>query len=464
MRALPHNLRAERSILAAVILQRGVLDDVADIVRADDFYQPAHRAVYTAMLKLCAAARPIDPITLEESLRATREIGLVGGLEGLGKLADSYGSIQQARHHATIVADRAAQRRMVQLFRTLAEEGCENIDKPRAWIASAQQRLLAASERASTNSYQPISELVHDAMKGIADEAKAAKLAQEQGLETPVTGVRTGFHKLDDMTGGLQPSELVVLAARPSMGKTALACNIASTASATGVPVLILSMEMSKDQIVRRELCSRAAVDRMHIRRGSMSADDMRNLVAAASRTNTLPIAIDDRAALSITAMQSTGRRWRRDPRFFPPLDGNEEDSRIGLIVVDYLQLGKGEDGSGHNVRNLEVGEISGGLKAMAKELKLPVLALSQLNRSVDARSDSRPKLSDLRDSGTIEQDADVVMFIYREEVYAADYAAKENCKRDAELNVAKQRNGPTETVHLTWIAEHTTFHNPARR
>lgn len=461
MGQLPHNPEAERAVLGAILIDPAVLNELADLVTPADFHLPRHRVVYAAMLGLARAGQPIDTITLESKLRTSNELGLAGGVEGIGKLADAWASAQQARHHAATVRDLGAMRRLVVLARKIAEEGCGPVDNPREWIGSAEQRVLAASAVTGSTGYVPIGERVNAVVRGMATEADTARRAHEAGRPTPCTGVRTGYSRLDQMTGGLQPGDLVVLAARPSMGKTSLALNIASEAAKERIPVLIFSMEMSTDQIVRRQVCTEASIDAMDVREGRLTTADHEDLVRVGGLVAQLPIAVDERAAQSITAIRSAARRWRRDPRFFPRAPADQDPSRppLGLVVVDYIQLGHGEDGTRTDTRNLEVGQISAGCKAMAKELGVPVLALSQLNRAVDSREDHRPRLSDLRDSGTIEQDADVIAFIHRSVVYEQD--ADGEGRRDAELILAKQRNGPTGSLALTWQEEHTRFIDP---
>lgn len=454
---LPQNIEAERAILGAAMLDRGVLDDVAEMLTPTDFFHPGTRAVYTAMISM-GDESSIDPVTLESKLAGTNELRLVGGLDGLGKLTDGYASPQHARRHASIIAALAAARRMVLLAREIAEEGCQPLENPMAWVASCEERILKASTVTATKGYEPISERVHHVARSMCDEGTAAQAARMNGSPLPTTGLRTGFARLDQLTGGLQPSDLVILAAGTSMGKTALAMNLARSV-ARECPVLIFEMEMSTDQLVRRLACMEARVNAMALRDGTVDDAVYQRLVQSSTAINLLPIAVDERPALSITAMRSAGRRWRKDRRFFPPV-GEDEAELSGLIVVDYIQLAQGEEGSRvADTRNLEIGEVSSGLKAMAKELNVPVLALSQLNRGVDSRPKHRPQLSDLRDSGSIEQDADAVLFIYRE----ARYDSKAD-PRIAELILAKQRNGPIGHVPLLWTPEHTLFEDPEVR
>jgi replicative DNA helicase len=453
---LPQNLDAERAILGAALLDRGVLDEVAELLEPHDFFHGGNRAVWSAMLSMGDDA-VLDTVTLCHKLEQTNEVGLVGGMEGLAALTDRYSPPQHARHHAAIVAGHAAARRMVLLCRTIADEGCEPLDSPTAWVASCEERLLKASTITATKGYEPISGQVHEVVHSMCGEGGAAQAARMNGEPMPTTGLTTGFSRLDQMTGGLQPSDLIIIAARPSMGKTALAMNLAAQVAKRRHPVLVFSMEMSTVQLIRRVACTEARVDAMALRDGTVGEEDYQRLLKASGTIYQLPIAVDERPALSITAMRSAARRWRKDQRFFPPPTDDEEADRLGLVVVDYLQLAHGEEGSRvADTRNLEIGEVSSGLKAMAKELGVPVLALSQLNRGVDTRPKNRPMLSDLRDSGAIEQDADVVGFIYRE----ARYDAKAD-PRIAELNLAKQRNGPIGRVPLVWTAEHTLFQDP---
>jgi replicative DNA helicase len=455
MKPLPHNREAEAAVLAGILLRNEALDGVAAEINAESFYVPKHKAVWRAMVALAERGEPIDPVTLEHQLRATSELGLVGGLEGLGKLSDRYANSHRLMHHVAIVATVAAQRRLVECCERLAEEGREMLENVPAWIDEAQRQVIEASAAKTKKSYRPINAFLHTEFDLTARQAIAAKQAKEQGRPIPLTGLRTGLERLDQMTCGLQPADLIILAARPSMGKTALAMQIAENVAADGEPVLVASLEMSGGSLTRRMMFSVGRLNATKFREGRVLDGDMQTLVRACERITKLPISIDDRSGLSIREMKAAARRWRKDPEVFPR-DGKK---RTGLMLVDYIQLAEGEENAER--RDIEIGQITKGLKGIAKELELPVLALSQLNRGVDSRADHRPQLGDLRESGNIEQDADVIMFIYREARYLADdHPEKLQKERDAEVIIGKQRNGEIGTAHLVWMGEHTRFEN----
>lgn len=465
-RPLPHNKEAEAAVLAGILLRNEALSDVVTLIDDEAFYVPAHQAVFRAMIKLADRGQPLDPVTLEHQLRATDELGLVGGLEGLGKLSDRYASSHHVAHHAELVRQTASIRRLVQTASDIADEGREGVEDVNEFIDSAERRLLEVNQAGRIGGYRSAKEIIHGVFENITERAK---------LKNPITGVPTGYHKLDEMTGGLQPGDLIILAARPSMGKTALALNLAQNACITQAkhqhlpeeerppryPTLVFSLEMSAGQLIERVLCSEARVDASRLRAGRMVEQEFRELVQAADRLHKAPLFIDDSGAPTILEIRARSRRFRQDRQLFPPKDESGKKKALGLIVVDYLQLCRGGKGR-YDSREQEISEISRGLKAIAKELELPVLALSQLNRGVDSRADHRPQLSDLRESGAIEQDADVIGFIYREARYLTDEVERAKVERDAEVIIGKQRNGPTGTVHLIFRGEHTRFENPA--
>ncbi|HWB78808.1 MAG TPA: replicative DNA helicase [Nannocystaceae bacterium] len=465
-RPLPHNKEAEAAVLGGVLLRNEALNDIVSVVVEDDFYVPAHRAVFRAMVKLADRGQPIDIVTLEHQLRAADELALVGGLEGLGKLAERYASSHNIGAHAELVRQSAAVRNLVVAAQEIAEEGREEVESVDEFIDSAERRLLEVNQKGRQGSYRSAKDLIHGVFESITERAK---------LKNPITGVPTQFTKLDEMTGGLQPGDLIILAARPSMGKTALALNFAQQACITQAkhahlsederpprfPVLFFSLEMSAQQLIERILCSEARVDAGKLRGGRLVEHEFAELVRAADRIYRAPLFIDDSASPTILEIRARARRFRQDRQIFPPSAGDGKRPPLGMIVVDYLQLCRGGKGR-YDVREQEISEISRGLKAIAKELQVPILALSQLNRGVDSRADHRPQLSDLRESGAIEQDADVIMFIYREERYQTDEEKKRQVEGQSEVIIGKQRNGPTGTVHLTFIGKHTRFENPA--
>jgi replicative DNA helicase len=472
-RTLPHRPEAENAVLGGILLRgRDALGEVQEYVREEDFYQPRAQAVFRAMRILDERGEPIDVITLESQLRRTGELELVGGIEGLARL-DRYATAHNIKAHAELILEAAQVRNLVVVTREIAEEGMDELEDPKSYIDTAEQKVLKVNERGRKSTYRSSRELMLEVFQGITDR---------QRQTDPITGVPTGFFALDEMTAGLQPSDLIIIAARPSMGKTAFALNLAQHACITPAkytnapadqrppryPVLFFSLEMGATQLIERVLCSEARVDYAQLRRGGrMMEQDFRNLIAAADRISSAPLYIDDTAAPSIMEIRARARRWRDDRTIFPdpdPADPSANHKGLGMIMVDYLQLARGGKAR-YDSREQEISEISRGLKALAKEVKVPVVALSQLNRAVDSRSDHRPQLSDLRESGAIEQDADVIMFIYREERYLAGDVPDEKrreVENKAEIILGKQRNGPIGTVHLNFMKKHTRFENPA--
>jgi replicative DNA helicase len=470
---LPHVAEAELAVLGGILLRgRDALLDVSETITAEDFYIPANQAVFKAMLILAEKGSPIDVITLESQLKATGELPMINGIEGLSRLADRYATTHNIGAHADLIRESAQVRNLVVAAREIAADGMTEVEDSRAFIDTSEQKILKVNERGRKTNYRSSRDLMFEVFRGITERQKRTD---------PITGVGTGFNRMDEMTAGLQPGDLIIIAARPSMGKTAFALNIAQNACILApkfvnvpeeqrpqrFPVLFFSLEMGATQLIERILCSEARVDYAKLRRGGrMRESDFRGLIAAADRISAAKLYIDDTAAPSILEIRARARRWRDDRNIFPP-ENEETDSEkkpLGLVVIDYLQLAKGGKGN-YNVREQEISEISRGLKALAKEIKCPVIALSQLNRAVDSRPDHRPMLSDLRESGAIEQDADVIMFIYREERYLNADAPPEEVERvqnKAEVIVGKQRNGPIGTVHLNFIKHHTRFENPA--
>jgi replicative DNA helicase len=465
-RPLPHNKEAEAAVLGGVLLRNDALNEIVTIVTEDDFYVPAFRAVFKAMVKLADRGQPIDIVTLEHQLRAADELGLIGGIEGLNKLTDRYASSHNISHHAELIRQQASIRNLVVACQEIAEEGRTDVEDVGEFIDVAERRLLEVNQSGRQGTYRSAKDLIHGVFEKITERAK---------LKNPITGVPTLYAKMDEMTGGLQPGDLVILAARPSMGKTALALNLAQNACImqerhttlpeeerpSRYPVLFFSLEMSAAQLIERILCSEARVDASKLRGGRLVEDEFARLVRAADRVYKAPLYIDDSAAPTILEIRARARRFRQDRTIFPPIEeGDKTRKQLGMIMVDYLQLCRG--GGRYDMREQEISEISRGLKAIAKELEVPVLALSQLNRGVDSRADHRPQLSDLRESGAIEQDADVIMFIYRQERYETDEEKRKQVEGQAEVIIGKQRNGATGTIHLTFVGKHTRFENPA--
>jgi len=437
-RPLPHNLEAERSILGAIILDNHALNAAVEKLRSDDFFLPQHRQIFSRMVQLGEKQHAIDTVTLMEDLNRSGELEAAGGVAYLSQLADGLPRVTNVDHYARIVKEKSVLRSLV-------------------YSASAiQEQALAAGDdadvildRAESTIFQIAEDRVKAGLVGVKDLVKEGfeRLEKIFSEGRRITGLPTGYSGLDNETAGLQPSELVILAARPSMGKTALALNIAeNVALRQREPVAVFSLEMSKESLLLRLLASEARVDAHKFRTGHMNRDDWSKVTASLANLGEAPIWIDDSASSTVLEMGAKARRLKRD-------------RGLSLMIVDYLQLVvPTHTGRGTN-RQEEVSSISRGLKALAKELKVPVLVLSQLTRAPE-REDRKPQLADLRESGAIEQDADVVLFINRPNFYKTDIAEEERAK--AEIIIAKQRNGPTGSLNFVFLSRHTRFEEAA--
>jgi len=442
LRVPPHSIEAESSVIGGLLLDNLAWDRVSDVLTEQDFYRYEHRQIFGAMAVLINAGKPADVITVFEQLQSTGRAEEVGGLAYLNALAQYVPSAGNIRRYAEIVRDRSILRKLV----STSEDISANAFNPKGRTVNtildeAEQKIFNIGEEGARakQGFQPMSSLVVDLLDRV-----------EQMSQDPndVTGVPTGFYDLDRMTAGLQGGDLVVLAARPSMGKTALAINIAEhVALHEQLPVAVFSMEMGAAQLAVRIVGSIGRIDQGHLRTGKLSQDEWPRLTEAIERLRNISLHIDESAGLTTSELRANARRLAR------------QCGQLGLIVVDYLQLMSGSGNSDGENRATELGEISRGLKMLAKELKCPVIALSQLNRSVEQRPDKRPMMSDLRESGAIEQDADIIMFIYRDEYYT-----KDACKEPgvAEIIIAKQRNGPTGVVKLAFVNKITKFESLA--
>lgn len=434
-RVPPQSLDAEESVLGGILLDNTALDLVIEVLIAEDFYRESHRKIFRAMLELSEKGEPADIITLGEVLRANNAISEVGGMTYLAELAERVPTAANILHYARIVKEKAILRGLIGTTTQIATRSYEAGEDVDHLLDQAEQSIFAISEGRIKPSFYKMSDVIMDTLKTVE------MLHDRKQL---VTGVATGFDDLDKLLAGLQPSDLIILAGRPAMGKTAFALNVAQQAALgegkTGVAVF--SLEMAKEQLVLRMLCSQARVDSSKVRGGFLSDQDFERLAIAAQHLGEAPIYIDDSAGLSVLEVRAKARRLKRDPTV-----------NLGLIIIDYLQLMRGNAES----REQEISQISRSLKNLAKELNLPVVALSQLNRQVEQRADRRPLLADLRESGAIEQDADVVAFVFREEAYQPD---NEEVRGLAEIIVAKQRNGPIGNVRLTFRNEYTRFEN----
>ncbi len=443
-RVLPHSVEAEASVLGGVLLRNDVLTQL-DTITEEDFYDPKHRIVFGAMRTLEASSKPIDTVTLEDELRRSNKLDAIGGLAFLSALALRVPSADNAGHYAKIIQDKHAARKLMIAASEIAAKGYEDYGDIAQYLDEAEAKVFEVTQRQTKGGPAPIKGLIKSVF-GSLDERFAAT--------DGITGIASGFHELDKKTAGLQPTELTVLAARPAMGKTSLALSIAQNAACLGNwPVLIFSLEMSSTQLAERLLCSEARVDSSALRRGQLQRQDMTNLTYAANTLSKAPILIDDTPALSIREVRARSRRFMSTKELF-------HTRKYGLIMVDYLQLMRGTQNSRSGNREQEISEISRGLKALAKELGCPVVALSQLNRGLESRTDKRPMLSDLRESGAIEQDADLILFIYRDVVYNKD---TENHKL-AEIILGKNRHGPTGTAECMFEGRFTRFENITNR
>lgn len=443
-RVLPHSLDAEASVLGGVLLRNDVLSQL-DTLEVDDFYDHRHKVVFAAMRALEAAATPIDAVTLENEVAKSGKLEAIGGMAFLGELALRVPTPDNVVHYAEIVADKHQARRLMLASGEILERGYEDDLEVREYLDEAEGKIFEVTQRREKGGPELLKGLVKKVFRGL-DE----RFASGGG----VTGVPTGFTDLDEKTAGLQPTELVILAARPAMGKTAFALSLAQNAAVSaGWPCLVFSLEMSSTQLVERMICSEARIDASALRRGQLLRQDLTNLTTAANTLARAPIVIDDSPALSLREVRARARRFRSDRKLFG-------DKKTGLIIIDYLQLMRGSSQAQRGSRELEISEISRGLKSLAKELNCPVLALSQLNRSLEQRADKRPQLSDLRESGAIEQDADVILFIYRDVVYNKD-AERPNV---AEVILGKNRHGSIGTVETHFEGRYTRFENLARR
>ncbi len=442
LRVPPHSIEAEQSVVGGLLLDNSAWDRCADMLGEGDFYRYEHRQIFAAIGTLINASRPADVITVFERLQSLGKAEECGGLSYLNALAQSVPSAANLRRYAEIVRERAILRKLVAVSDDIATSAFNPQGRAVSQILDeAESKVFQIGEEGSRSrqGFQGIDQLVVQLIDRVNELA-------ENGAEE-VTGVRTGFYDLDRMTAGLQKGDLIVLAARPSMGKTALAINIGEhVAVQEGLPVVVFSMEMGASQLALRMVGSIGRIDQSHLRTGALRDDEWGRLSEAVDKLGKASLFIDESPALTPGEVRSRARRMAR-----------QFGGTLGLIVVDYLQLMSGSSSSDEN-RATEIGEISRGLKALAKELQCPVIALSQLNRSVESRNDKRPMMSDLRESGAIEQDADVIMFIYRDEYYNKD--SKE--PGIAEVIIGKQRNGPVGTVRLTFLKPITKFDNLA--
>jgi replicative DNA helicase len=438
----PHSVEAEQSLLGALLLDNQAFDRVADLVSSQDFYRDDHRRIWRHIARLIEASRPADVVTVLESIEASEDKDRTGGASYLAALAQNTPSALNIRRYAELVRERAVQRRLAQVATEIAETALAPTGKDVGQLLDeAESKIFQIAESGARKDQGLIG-----ISPVLAKVFERIDYLHSQDNPSDVTGVPSGFVDVDRKTAGLQPGDLIIVAGRPSMGKTAFALNIAEHVAlhpSVGLPVAIFSMEMSASQLAMRMLSSMARVDQTKLRTGRLDNEEWANLTDAIGKLNEARIHVDETAALNALELRARARRMKR------------EYGKLGLVVVDYLQL-MSATSQGEN-RATEISEISRSLKALAKELDVPVIALSQLSRAVEQRNDRRPLMSDLRESGAIEQDADVILFIYREEVYAPE---KEEARGRAEVIIGKQRNGPIGTIALTFMGQFTRFAN----
>jgi replicative DNA helicase len=430
-RVPPQNLEAEKAVLSAILLENDALHAVYTELKPEDFYHPAHRTIYEAMISLKEQSSPVDLHTLSDHLNEQKLLDAVGGPVALAELADYEAHAANVLHHARIVRDKATKRRLISVATEIVEMGYDGSEDADRLLDAAESRVFEITQATARPAFRSL----HEEMQDTFDYVEAL---MSRGGE--LTGLPTGFPDLDEMTGGLQPGELIIIAARPSMGKTALALNVARNAAVDhGRKVAVFSLEMTTRSLVLRLLSAEARIDSSAFRRGFIAQNDHTRLVNAAGRLSHAQIWIDDGSAATLLEIKAKARRLKAE-------------RGLDLVVIDYLQLAHA-DGEVER-REQEISEISRGLKGLAKELDIPVVTLSQLNRGPEARADKRPMLSDLRESGAIEQDADLIGFIYRDEVYNKE----SEDEGIAELIIAKQRNGPTGTIRLQFEGRYARF------
>jgi len=433
----PQNLEAEQSVLGGILLENAALNPVLEIMAGSDFYSDAHRKIFGGILELSDRNQPVDLITLSNHLRDKKQLDAVGGAVYLSQLVDNVPSAANIGHYARIVKEKSVLRNLIGTATEILNRTYGAGADVDSVLDEAEHAIFEISQNKIKPSFYPLKDIIKDSFRTIE------RLYEKKEL---ITGVATGFTKLDEMTSGLQRSDLIIIAGRPSMGKTAFALNIAQFCSVEeGVPVAVFSLEMAKEQLAMRMLSSEARVDSQKIRKGFLGESDWPKLTTAAGRLSEARLYIDDTPSISVLEMKAKSRRLKAE-------------HGLGLIVLDYLQLMKGSDYA--DTREQEISEISRSLKGLAKELNVPVVALSQLNRKVEDRTSRRPQMADLRESGAIEQDADVILFLYRDEVYNKSEDNPE--KGFAEVIIGKQRNGPVGTVKLVFQEKFTRFENPA--
>lgn len=435
-RVPPQSLEAEQSVIGSMIMDREAIDTVKDTILDDDFYHPDLKIIYNAIVELFETNKPVDLVTLQSKLQDMNALDQVGGIDYLSKLAMAVPTSAHAKHYAEIVKEKSTLRKVIKVSQEISADAFDGTQELDAVLAEAEEKIFNIVQNKDSGEFSSSAQLINPML------TKLEQLTKNKGK---VTGVPTGFIDLDYRTAGMQPSDLVLIAARPSMGKTAFALNLTQHAAVQEKKVCALfSLEMSKEQLLNRMVCCEAMVDAQKVRTGDLEDEDWAKISMGAVILADSPIYIDDTPGITLADMRAKCRKLKMSVG-------------LDLIMIDYLQLMSG-NGKAQS-REQEISEISRGLKGLARELSVPVIALSQLSRACESRADHRPMMSDLRESGAIEQDADVVMFLYRDEYYHPD----SELKNQAELIIAKQRNGPTGTINLVWIGQYTKFKNMAQ-
>ena len=434
----PASIEAEQAVLGAMLLKPDAVTTAAEELSADDFYRETHRLIFEAMMELKERTEPVDLVTLTEQLKKADKLAKIGGIPALSLIANSVPTAANVHYHARIVHEKAQLRSLIAAATEIAGAAYESADEVEDIMDSAEKRILQVSSGKRSKDFVPLQDILLDALE---------QIDLRYNNKGCITGLPTGFTELDHLTAGLQKSDLILVAARPSMGKTAFTLNIAAhVVLRAKEPVAFFSLEMSKEQLVQRLLCSEGRIDSQRLRVGELEEKEWGDLIDTANRLSAAPLYIDDTPGITVMELRSKARRLKAE-------------HGLSLIVIDYLQLMQGRASKSGDNRQQEISEISRSLKALARELNVPVIALSQLSRSVESRQIKRPMLSDLRESGSLEQDADIVMFLYREDYYDPE---TEN-KNITEVIIAKHRNGPVDTVDLTFLKQFTKFGNLSR-
>ena len=434
----PASIEAEQAVLGAMLLKPDAVTTAAEELSADDFYRETHRLIFEAMMELKERTEPVDLVTLTEQLKKADKLAKIGGIPALSLIANSVPTAANVHYHARIVHEKAQLRSLINAATEIAGAAYESADEVEDIMDSAEKRILQVASGKRSKDFVPLQDILLDTLE---------QIDLRYNNKGSITGLPTGFTELDHLTAGLQKSDLILVAARPSMGKTAFTLNIAAhVVLRAKEPVAFFSLEMSKEQLVQRLLCSEGRIDSQRLRVGELEEKEWGDLIDTANRLSAAPLYIDDTPGITVMELRSKARRLKAE-------------HGLSLIVIDYLQLMQGRGNKSGDNRQQEISEISRSLKALARELNVPVIALSQLSRSVESRQIKRPMLSDLRESGSLEQDADIVMFLYREDYYDPE---TEN-KNITEVIIAKHRNGPVDTVDLTFLKQFTKFGNLSR-